>query len=136
LIAGWSSPVARQAHNLKAVGSNPTPATNFRPFRFSQWLILEGFFLQVFMEPIYAVYILRNAMGTLYIGLTEDVAKRLSQHNDGVSKWTRGKGPWDLIWKRDGLSLSQARKLELELKRQKGGEGLYRLTGLERSSGS
>ena len=25
--AGWSSPVARQAHNLKAVGSNPTPAT-------------------------------------------------------------------------------------------------------------
>jgi hypothetical protein len=30
-IAGWSSPVARQAHNLKAAGSNPAPATNF-PF--------------------------------------------------------------------------------------------------------
>ena len=29
LDAGWSSLVARQAHNLKAVGSNPTPATNF-----------------------------------------------------------------------------------------------------------
>src|SRR6516225_8976981 len=28
--AGWSSPVARQAHNLKVVGSNPTPATNFK----------------------------------------------------------------------------------------------------------
>jgi hypothetical protein len=26
--AGWSSPVARQAHNLKVVGSNPTPAPN------------------------------------------------------------------------------------------------------------
>ena len=26
--AGWSSLVARQAHNLKVVGSNPTPATN------------------------------------------------------------------------------------------------------------
>ncbi len=26
--AGWSSPVARQAHNLKAAGSNPAPATN------------------------------------------------------------------------------------------------------------
>ena len=26
-IAGWSSPVARQAHNLKVVGSNPAPAT-------------------------------------------------------------------------------------------------------------
>src|SRR6202142_1952104 len=28
LIAGWSSPVARQAHNLKVPGSNPDPATN------------------------------------------------------------------------------------------------------------
>ena len=27
-IAGWSSPVARQAHNLKVAGSNPAPATN------------------------------------------------------------------------------------------------------------
>ncbi len=35
-VAGWSSPVARQAHNLKVVGSNPTPATKeinvFRTF--------------------------------------------------------------------------------------------------------
>ncbi len=29
-IAGWSSQVARQAHNLKAAGSNPAPATIFR----------------------------------------------------------------------------------------------------------
>ena len=28
-IAGWSSLVARQAHNLKVTGSNPVPATNF-----------------------------------------------------------------------------------------------------------
>src|SRR6266852_3191630 len=28
-IAGWSSPVARQAHNLKVTGSNPVPATTF-----------------------------------------------------------------------------------------------------------
>ena len=27
-VAGWSSPVARQAHNLKVTGSNPVPATN------------------------------------------------------------------------------------------------------------
>ena len=25
--AGWSSPVARRAHNPKAAGSNPAPAT-------------------------------------------------------------------------------------------------------------
>ena len=28
--AGWSSPVARQAHNLKVAGSNPAPATNIK----------------------------------------------------------------------------------------------------------
>ena len=33
--AGWSSPVARQAHNLKVVGSNPTPATKKTPL--FQW---------------------------------------------------------------------------------------------------
>ncbi len=27
-VAGWSSPVARQAHNLKVGGSNPPPATS------------------------------------------------------------------------------------------------------------
>ena len=28
-IAGWSSSVARRAHNPKVDGSNPSPATNF-----------------------------------------------------------------------------------------------------------
>ncbi len=27
-LAGWSSPVAREAHNLEVVGSNPAPATS------------------------------------------------------------------------------------------------------------
>ena len=31
-IAGWSSLVARQAHNLKVGGSNPSPATNLKLF--------------------------------------------------------------------------------------------------------
>ena len=38
--AGWSSPVARQAHNLKVVGSNPTPATN-APIDFGSSIVLS-----------------------------------------------------------------------------------------------
>ena len=39
--AGWSSPVARQAHNLKVVGSNPTPAPKSkRPRRRRRGLLL------------------------------------------------------------------------------------------------
>ena len=32
LDAGWSSLVARRAHNPKVVGSNPAPATNMARF--------------------------------------------------------------------------------------------------------
>ena len=44
--AGWSSPVARQAHNLKAAGSNPAPATIFirsagAPASVGQWACLN-----------------------------------------------------------------------------------------------
>ena len=42
--AGWSSPVARQAHNLKVAGSNPAPATKYtRTHRISPRLAREGF---------------------------------------------------------------------------------------------
>src|SRR3954468_20565068 len=36
-IAGWSSPVARQAHNLKVIGSNPIPATKINPSKPQAW---------------------------------------------------------------------------------------------------
>jgi hypothetical protein len=45
LGAGWSSPVARQAHNLKAAGSNPAPATNFIITQSPLRANLGGFFV-------------------------------------------------------------------------------------------
>ena len=43
--AGWSSLVARRAHNPKVVGSNPAPATEF-PFRVSSVCLLNLFSLK------------------------------------------------------------------------------------------
>ena len=43
--AGWSSPVARQAHNLKVVGSNPTPATKIKARNVNA---LAGLFMRKF----------------------------------------------------------------------------------------
>ena len=82
----------------------------------------------------YQVYVIENVEGRKYIGLSENVQIRLNQHNAGVSKWTKLRGPWRLIWASQPMDLSNARKLENELKRQKGGAGFYRLTGLPRSS--
>ena len=49
-IAGWSSSVARRAHNPKVVGSNPAPATRkIKGFRFSS----EAFFRKRDLFPHY-----------------------------------------------------------------------------------
>jgi putative endonuclease len=84
----------------------------------------------------YRVYVLRNSKGRFYIGFTADLGRRLQQHNTGVSQWTRDRGPWTLVWQSEAGSLSEARKLELLLKRQKGGSGFYRITGLHPRAGS
>ncbi|CAI8966838.1 hypothetical protein EMIT0P12_70002 [Pseudomonas sp. IT-P12] len=38
--AGWSSLVARRAHNPKVVGSNPAPATNIKKGHSKEWPFL------------------------------------------------------------------------------------------------
>ena len=40
--AGWSSLVARQAHNLKVGGSNPSPATNPQILNFDFLLSIKN----------------------------------------------------------------------------------------------
>ena len=88
------------------------------------------------VEPLYQVYVIQNPEGRFYIGLSENVPVRLAQHNAGVSTWTKSRGPWVLRWTSSALSITDARKLENLLKRQKGGTGFYRLTGLPRHPGS
>ena len=85
---------------------------------------------------VYQVYVITNPAGKFYIGLSENVSKRLEQHNQGISKWTRNRGPWSLVWRSGLLTLSDARKLESRLKRQKGGHGFEQLIGHRKLSGS
>ena len=83
----------------------------------------------------YRVYVIQNREGIFYIGLSDDVGRRVEQHNAGQSRWTKARGPWTIVWQSDELSLSEARKLENRLKRQKGGHGLFHLVEVRRSSG-
>ncbi len=85
----------------------------------------------------HSVYVLENhPVGRRYIGLSEDPEARLEQHNHGVSRWTRGRGPWRIVWVSGKMTLTEARKLENLLKRQKGGHGLLQWTGLRPAAGS
>jgi len=80
----------------------------------------------------YFVCILWSASARkLYIGISEDPAARLLQHNSGVSKWTARHAPWECVHLERCESYSDARKRELLLKRQKSGTGFYTLTGLD-----
>ena len=80
----------------------------------------------------YRVYVIRNREGKFYIGLSDDVARRVQQHDAGQSQWTKGRGPWTIVWQSEESSLTDARKLENRLKRQGRGKGFYAITGLHR----
>ena len=53
-IAGWSSPVARQAHNLKVTGSNPVPATKLvRKIKCLKGALSGAFFVGGSLEALW-----------------------------------------------------------------------------------
>ncbi len=82
------------------------------------------------------VYVIQNVEGRFYIGMTTDLPQRLIDHNIGVSKWTRYRGPCKLVWRKACSSVGEARELENKLKRQGRGSGFYRMIGLTPPSGS
>jgi len=48
---------------------------------------------------MFYVYKLKSLKdGTYYKGFTEDYKKRLEEHNSGLSRFTSGKLPWQLIY--------------------------------------
>lgn len=52
----------------------------------------------------------------MYTGFTNDLRKRLKQHNDGLSTYTKGRGPFELIYYEACLLKEKARSRELYLK--------------------
>ena len=67
----------------------------------------------------YTVYILQSeATFRYYVGHTDDVPKRLIQHNSGVNKSTRNGVPWKLIYTEVFNTRSEAMKRELQIKKR------------------
>jgi putative endonuclease len=64
------------------------------------------------------VYLLRCADGSLYTGCTNDLERRLGQHNDGRgARYTRSRRPVVLAWRRRVKDRPAALRLEARLKR-------------------
>ena len=64
------------------------------------------------------VYILRCADGTLYTGITKDLARRTQQHNAGTaSRYTRSRRPVKLVYQEPQRSQSLALQREAAIKK-------------------
>lgn len=64
------------------------------------------------------VYILRCGDDTLYTGSTDDISRRLAAHNSGKgAKYTRGRGPLELVYSEELPTHSDALKREFAIKR-------------------
>jgi len=66
----------------------------------------------------YYVYIIKSKSdGTLYKGSTSDYIKRFDEHNLGLSRYTRNRTPWELMYVEIHGSKSEALIREKKLKR-------------------
>ena len=64
------------------------------------------------------VYMLRCGDGTLYTGITDNVERRLAAHRSGRgAKYTRGRGPLELVYQEQVPDKSAALRREYQIKR-------------------
>ena len=70
------------------------------------------------MTSNWVCYLLRCADDTLYCGITNDLEKRFSAHNAGIAaKYTRSRGPVELVFTESCMDRSSASKREMEIKK-------------------
>jgi putative endonuclease len=76
---------------------------------------------------MYFVYVLENQVSHRhYAGSTADLAQRIVQHNQGLTKSTKNRGPWKLIHQEGFPTRALAMRREKFLKSGKGREELKR----------
>ena len=74
---------------------------------------------------MYYLYILKSLKdGNLYVGTTDNIERRLKEHNSGKSRSTRLRRPLRLTYKELYETLSEARKREWYFKNHPTGQRL------------
>ena len=100
-VTGGSAPEARFAL-AKARRAHSPPARNHK-------------------NTMYSIYVIKSInYQNRYVGSTDNVEKRLEEHNSGKCRYTKGRSPWVLIYKEDFNSRSEAMKREKFLKSGQG----------------
>mgnify|MGYP003994049695 FL=1 len=67
---------------------------------------------------MWSVYILQCRDQTLYTGITNNLSKRLKMHESGqAAKYTKGRGPFELVYIESLENRSMSTKRESEIKK-------------------
>ena len=73
-----------------------------------------------FFHNMYAMYIIRSKKtDRYYTGHTDEVKRRMVEHNAGMSKYTMRDRPWELMYTEYYETRSAAMKREKEIKSKK-----------------
>jgi|WetSurMetagenome_2_1015567.scaffolds.fasta_scaffold179957_2 putative endonuclease len=74
---------------------------------------------------MFSVYVLCSlSTGRHYVGQSEDLARRLFEHQHDLARYTRGKGPWELVYSEEFSTRAEAMNRERFLKSGQGREWL------------
>ncbi len=77
---------------------------------------------------MFTVYSLKSEKdGRIYVGFTEDLTRRLKEHNSGKTRSTKGWVPWKVVYTEAVDSREKARAREIYLKSGIGKEFLKSL---------
>ncbi|RKY53594.1 MAG: GIY-YIG nuclease family protein [Candidatus Neomarinimicrobiota bacterium] len=61
---------------------------------------------------MFTVYIIQSKQGHVYIGQTNNLERRLKEHREGFSKWTKRGTEWKLLYKEEFLDRTSAMRRE------------------------
>ena len=68
------------------------------------------------MKPFF-VYILRCSDSSYYTGHTDDLGKRVAEHQEGVHEsYTKTRRPVELIWSQECVTREEALSAEMQIK--------------------
>lgn len=80
---------------------------------------------------MFSVYILKSIQNNrYYIGCTNNVSRRIEEHNSGYGKYTKRYAPWKLVYEEIFSEQGKAYAREKEIKSYKGGNAFKKLIGV------
>jgi putative endonuclease len=87
------------------------------------------------VSKMYFVYILQSrSSARYYTGQTHDLDARLIYHNSNWSKSLRNRGPWELVYREEYATRSEALRRERQIKSWKDRDMIERLVSAFRST--